>query len=276
MQFSLGFSPCPNDTFMFDALVNGKLGKSEYSFIPHIADVEALNRMCLNGELDISKMSYYTYTQLSDQYQMLTSGSALGRGVGPLLISKMPYNLHDVDRLKIAIPGANTTAAFLLQLAFPEASNLIETSFEEIEGMVMKDEVDAGVIIHENRFTYADKGLLKLIDLGAFWEEKTRLPIPLGGIAVKRSLSDEVKQGINELVANSVKFAFDQPTSSAEYVRSYAQEMDSEVLKKHISTYVNQYSVDLENEGKAAVYRMFKEKYPQNRMEIEKNFLFVN
>ena len=261
MQLSLGFSPCPNDTFMFDALVNNKINIQDLVFNTHIADVEALNELCLAESLTISKLSYHAYTYLSDQYQMLTAGSALGRGVGPLLITKMPYNLHDVDRLKIAIPGKYTTAAFLLQAAFPEAKNIVPTRFENIEPMVLNGDVDAGVIIHENRFTYEDKGLLKILDLGEFWEQKTGLPIPLGGIAIKRELRQDIKLIVNELVASSVQYAFNHPESSIDYVNKHAQEMDDQILKQHIRTYVNPYSLDLGITGKKAVRRMFIEKY---------------
>jgi len=276
MRISLGFSPCPNDTFMFDALINQKIDTQGFEFIPKIADVEELNLSCLEGSLDISKMSYHAFTHMSSKYQMLTSGSALGRGVGPLLISKMTYNLHDVDHLRIAIPGKYTTAAFLLKDAFPEVRNLIITPFDTIEKMILEDEADAGLIIHENRFTYADKGLLKIIDLGEYWEQKTDLPIPLGGIAIKRDIQEDIKLKVNELIQQSVEFAFENPDSSADYVLKHAQEMEKEVLQKHIETYVNQFSSHIGLEGKKAVKRMFIERFPEDSSKFELEYLFVS
>jgi len=276
MRISLGFSPCPNDTFMFDALVNQKIDTQGFEFEPKIADVEELNLSCLGGTLDISKMSYHAFTHMSPLYQMLTSGSALGRGVGPLLISKMTYNLHDVDHLRIAIPGQYTTAAFLLKDAFPEVRNLKTVRFDQIEDMILNDEVDAGLIIHENRFTYADKGLLKIIDLGEYWEQKTDLPIPLGGIAIRREIQEDVKLKINELVQQSVEYAFANPESSAEYVVKYAQEMQPDVLKKHIDTYVNSFSSHIGSEGKQAVKRMFMERFPEKSEKFDLEYLFVS
>lgn len=276
MRISLGFSPCPNDTFMFDALIHKKIDTGGFEFDVKIADVEELNRSCLKEEIDVSKMSYHAFMHMSKQYQMLSAGSALGRGVGPLLISKMSYNLHDVDHLRIAIPGKYTTAAFLLENAFPEVRNLVEVRFDQIEDMVLNDEVDAGLIIHENRFTYADKGLLKIIDLGDYWENKTQLPIPLGGIAVKRSLTEDIKLQINHLLRASVSYAFQNPSSSAEYVSKYAQEMSAEVCQKHIDTYVNSFSEQLGQEGKQAIQHMFLTKYPDRAADFPLEYLFVD
>jgi 1,4-dihydroxy-6-naphthoate synthase len=206
---------------------------------------------------------------------MLNAGSALGRGVGPLLITKMPYNLHDVDRLIVAIPGKYTSAHFLFETAFPEAHNKKLMHFADIEDAVLNDEVDAGVIIHENRFTYADKGLLKIIDLGEFWESKTGLAIPLGGIAIKRSIDPEIKRSFDSMLKRSIEFAYKNPDKGLDYIHQHAQEMDAEVLKMHIKTYVNEYSIDLGNTGKSAVYGLFHEKLGLNLENIQKLKLFV-
>lgn len=275
MQLSLGFSPCPNDTFMFNALINYKLDKNPFDFNLVIEDVEELNQRCLNRELDICKLSYHAYTYLYKDYQMLNAGSALGRGVGPLLITQMPYNLHDIDNLSIALPGKYTSAHFLFSTAFPNAANKVFMNFADIEQAVISGEVDAGVIIHENRFTYADKGLLKVIDLGEFWEAKTGLAIPLGGIAIKRELAESVKNDFDRMLKESVQYAYKYPEDAAEFISTHAQEMDPEVLKKHIEAYVNEYSIDLGNEGKQAVFGLFREKLNLSSENIEQLKLFV-
>jgi len=257
---SLGFSPCPNDTFMFDALVHDKTNSTELVFEPSLADVEELNQKALKGELDITKISYHAYGHLSDQYQLLNSGSALGRNCGPLLIAKneFPAEATALHPLTIAIPGKLTTANFLLSLAFPEATQKVEMLFSDIENAVLNGDVDAGLIIHENRFTYQQKGLKKIIDLGEYWESTTGLPIPLGGIAVKRDLPLATKQAIDQALKRSISFAFANPDQSFDYVRSHAQEMEKEVMYSHIELYVNKFSEDLGEEGRKAVATLFE------------------
>ncbi len=255
MTLSIGFSPCPNDTFIFDALVNGKLAHSELKLEPVLADVEALNRWAIDGKLDITKLSVGTIASVSKTYQILDAGSALGFGVGPILISKREFaaNAETLNNLKVAIPGKHTTANLLLSLAFPGIVDRKEMLFSEIEAAVLSGEVDAGVIIHENRFTYQAKGLKKIIDLGAYWEEKTKLPIPLGCIAIRRSLPEAVKHIVSERIKSSVTVAFGNPEATMPFVKEYAQEMSEAVIKQHIALYVNEFSIALGKSGREAV-----------------------
>ncbi|NUO10192.1 MAG: 1,4-dihydroxy-6-naphthoate synthase [Candidatus Brocadia sp.] len=258
MRLTLGFSPCPNDTFIFDALVNKKIDTEGLSFELTIADVEKLNKLAFQHSLDITKVSYYAYACLMQDYIVLDAGSALGNNCGPLLISKPENQNSKIEGLTIAIPGKYTTANFLLSLAFPEAMNKIEMLFSDIENAILQNNVDAGLIIHENRFTYQDKGLIKIIDLGEYWEAKTGLPIPLGGIVIKRSLPSAISQKVNHVLRKSVEYALANPASSREYVRQYAQEMAENVRKQHIQLYVNNYSISLGNTGRNAVKTLFE------------------
>ena len=259
MKLSLGFSPCPNDCFMFDAIVNRRIDLEGLEFAVHLADVEALNDAAMAGQAQITKLSYHAYAYCADRYVLLDAGSALGRNCGPLLISKRPISADEVAAggLRIAIPGKYTTANFLFSLAFPDARGKSELVFSEIEPALLRGDVDAGVIIHENRFTYQAKGLRKILDLGEFWESETGAPIPLGGIVISRLLPDEVKQRVNRLVRRSVEYAFAHRDVSLPFVRRHAQEMDEEVMYKHIDLYVNGYSVDLGAEGRRAVELLF-------------------
>jgi 1,4-dihydroxy-6-naphthoate synthase len=260
MTLSLGFSPCPNDCFMFDAIVHKRIDLEGLDFIPHLADVEALNRSAFAGEADITKLSYHAYAYCADNYALLAAGSALGRGCGPLLISKRAIERSEAaeGRLRIAIPGRFTTANFLLGLAFPAATQRTELLFSAIEDAVLDGTFDAGLIIHENRFTYESRGLKKIVDLGEFWEGETGAPIPLGGIVIRRTLPDAVKQAVNRVLRRSVEFAFAHRDASLPYVRAHAQAMSDEVMYKHIDLYVNQYSVDLGSEGRQAVTTLFE------------------
>lgn len=257
MKLSLGFSPCPNDTFIFDAIIHKKVDTEGLEFEPVIEDVEALNQMAFKQELDITKLSFHAFAHLLAHYALLDAGSALGKNVGPLLIAKTNIAQKEFKNKHIAIPGKFTTANFLLSLAFPRANYKTEMLFSDIEQAVLDDKVDAGLIIHENRFTYQDKGLVKLIDLGEYWESTTQMPIPLGGIVVRRSLDTAIQQAVNRVMSRSVAYALDNPESSREYVAQYAQEMDPEVMQQHINLYVNEYTRELGNQGKAAVQRMF-------------------
>lgn len=260
MALSLGFSPCPNDCFMFDAMVHERIDLEGLTFAPHLADVEALNREAFAGTADVTKLSYHAYAYCRASYELLDAGSALGRSCGPLLISARPITPDEVrgGRLRIAIPGVYTTANFLLGLAFPEATDRTPLVFSDIEAALLDGRFDAGVIIHENRFTYEAKGLHKIVDLGEFWEQQTGAPIPLGAIAVRRSLPRDVKQKVNRLVGRSVEFAFAHREASLPYVRAHAQEMSEDVMYKHIDLYVNQYSVDLGQDGRRAVALLFE------------------
>jgi 1,4-dihydroxy-6-naphthoate synthase len=268
MKLSLGFSPCPNDTFIFDALVNKRIDIEGLEFEVHLGDVETLNTKAFKAELDITKLSYHAFAYMTENYQLLRSGSALGKNCGPILIAKpeiadavtlsVVEGLNSqLSTLSIAIPGKYTTANFLLGIAFPEAKNKTELVFSEIENAVLEGKVDAGLIIHENRFTYQSKGLKKLMDLGEFWETKTGLPIPLGGIAIRKTLSSEVKLKVERLIRKSIEYAFANPDASKEYVRCHSQEMEASVIQSHINLYVNNYSIDLGEEGQKAVKEMY-------------------
>lgn len=258
MKLSLGFSPCPNDTFIFDALVHGKIETEGLSFEIVMEDVEALNEAAFRTDLHITKLSYHAYAYLRDKYVLLDAGSALGNNCGPLLIAKRAMPDDEVRQSTVAIPGKYTTANFLLGLAYPEITDKKEMLFSDIEGAVLREEVDAGLIIHENRFTYADRGLVKIIDLGEYWETTTGMPIPLGGIVIQRSLPEEIKQKVNRVLARSVAFAQEQPEQTMDFVRQYAQEMEASVMMAHIGLYVNDYTRDLGQRGKAAVEHMFE------------------
>jgi len=253
MKLSLGFSPCPNDTFLFDALVHNKIDTKGLTFDIHLADVEALNLMAFKGELDISKLSYHAFCYLTDQYQLLNSGSALGQNCGPLLIAKKQLTDKEIRTGPVAIPGKYTTAHFLLKMAFPNIKIVKKMLFSEIETAVLEGKVDAGVIIHENRFTYEDKGLVKLMDLGENWETQSKKAIPLGGICIKKSIDLDLKQTVDELIMDSVKYAFNNPDSSKYYVASHSQEMDPEICKQHIALYVNHFTEHLGQDGRDAI-----------------------
>jgi len=255
MKFSLAFSPCPNDTFIFDALVNQKIDTKGISFEVFLEDVQTLNEWAMQGKMDFSKISYGVWNKVKNQYQLLNSGGALGKGVGPLLITK-PGNINSVNDMTIAIPGENTTAHLLFSLAYPNATKKVFKVFHEIENAVLNGEVDAGVIIHENRFTYEAKGLKKIIDLGAYWEETQQLPIPLGGIIAKKTIDPAIIQEVDALIKQSIEYAFANYPTVAPYVIEHAQEMSEEVMRQHINLYVNNFSLDLGTEGHAAVEKL--------------------
>jgi len=259
MTLTLAFSPCPNDCFMFDAMVHGRIDTEGLTFDVRLLDIDALNAAALAGEFDATKLSFHAYPYCADNYVLLDAGSALGNGCGPLLISKreIPQSEVAAGGVRIAIPGRLTTANFLCGLAFPQAQDKTPIVFSDIEPAVLDGRFDAGLIIHENRFTYAAKGLKKIIDLGEFWEGETAAPIPLGGIVVRRALSDGVQPAVNRVMRRSVEFAFAHPEASLPYVRAHAQEMSEEVMYKHIDLYVNQYSVNLGSEGRRAIELMF-------------------
>jgi 1,4-dihydroxy-6-naphthoate synthase len=260
MTLTLAFSPCPNDCFIFDAIVNRRIDLEGLDFTVTLADVEALNKAAFAGDVDVTKLSFHAYAYCADKYVLLDAGSALGNNCGPLLISKRSISQEEVRRggLRIAIPGKYTTANFLLGLAFPEATNKVEMLFSDIEPAVLAGDVDAGLIIHENRFTYQDKGLQKIIDLGEFWEGETGVPIPLGGIVIRRALPEDVKERVNRVLRRSVEYAFAHREASRPYVRAHAQEMSEEVMYKHIDLYVNDYSVDLGPRGRQAIELLFE------------------
>jgi 1,4-dihydroxy-6-naphthoate synthase len=257
-RISLGFSSCPNDTFIFDAMVHHKIDTEGIEFEVVMADVEELNKKAKNQELDVTKISYHAFAYNSDNYCLLDSGSALGKNNGPLLVSKRKIFPDEINDIKIAIPGKNTTANLLFTVAFPKAKNKIEYLFSDIEDVVLSNEADAGLIIHENRFTYEKRGLKKIVDLGEYWENETHLPIPLGGIAIKRSIDKDLQLKINRIVRKSVEFAFKNPKSGYSYIKKNAQEMDEEVMYKHINLYVNNFSIELGKEGREAIINLYE------------------
>lgn len=257
MTLSLGFSPCPNDTFIFDAMVNGHVDTRGLTFRYVMEDVETLNQWAAQGRLEITKLSYNTFLRVSGDYALLHSGSALGKGVGPLLISKQPLDDAVMHTYRIAIPGINTTANLLLTLAYPQATNKTEMLFSSIEGAVLSGEYDAGLIIHENRFTYAQRGLLKHADLGDWWERTTGAAIPLGGIAMKRSLGAELCSTVDAIIKDSLAWSWQRYPQLTPFVTANAQEMEKDVMRKHINLYVNEYTTDLGHTGREAIATMF-------------------
>lgn len=258
MRLTLGYSPCPNDTFIFGALANGLLDTKGIDFDIVLDDVEALNKMAFAHKLDVTKLSYHAFAHLTADYKLLHAGSALGNNCGPLLVARQPLTDAEIEHARIAIPGKMTTANFLLGLAFPKAVHKSEVLFSDIEEAVCSGQFDAGLIIHENRFTYEQKGLVKLMDLGEFWERTTAMPIPLGGIVVKKELDHEVQQTVNQLIRESVEFAYAHTDQVMPYIRHHAQAMEDAVMQAHIDLYVNEYSVDLGPKGRHAVRSMFE------------------
>lgn len=270
---TLGFSPCPNDCFIFDAMIHGKIDTEGLEFKLLMEDVESLNQKAFRTELDITKLSFHAYAYLTKHYQLLNSGSALGNNCGPLLVASSKYQVSGFS--KIAIPGKYTTANFLFCLAFPQVKNKVEMVFSEIEDAVLSGKVDAGLIIHENRFTYEQKGLVKLMDLGEFWEDLAKAPIPLGGIVIKRELSEELKQKVDRVIRRSVEYAFANPKASLNFVKAHAQEMSEEVMYKHIELYVNDFSIGLGEEGKRAVKILFDKAAALGLIKEMKEEIFV-
>jgi len=260
VTLTLGFSPCPNDCFMFDAMVHRRIDLEGLEFDVRLADIEALNAAALAGQIDVTKLSFHAYAYCIGNYVLLDAGSALGRSCGPLLISKREISRDEVARggVKIAIPGKYTTAHFLLSLAFPQATDKSELLFSAIEGALLDGTFDAGLIIHENRFTYTAKGLRKIIDLGEFWEAETGAAIPLGGIVVNRALPEDVQRKVNRVMRRSVEYAFANRTASLPFVRAHAREMREDVMYQNIDLYVNDYSVDLGLDGRRAVEVLFE------------------
>jgi 1,4-dihydroxy-6-naphthoate synthase len=263
-SLSLGFSPCPNDCFMFDALVHGKIDTKHLVFEPVIEDVETLNKMAFAGKLHITKLSYHAFAYLTNAYQLLTSGSALGFNCGPLLIAKpaavekIKNDPASISSLKVAIPGRYTTANFLLSIAYPALALKTEMIFSDIEQSVIAGDVDLGLIIHESRFTYQQKGLQKVADLGEWWETYSRSAIPLGGIVIQRDISLPDRLLVNDLVRQSTEYAFANRASVMPFVKQHAQEMDEKVMQQHIDLYVNEYSIDLGDTGRKAVKLLFE------------------
>ena len=267
MKINLAFSSCPNDTFIFDALVNNKIDTEGIEFNPIIADIDKLNNWSSSHRYDITKLSYYAFTKCYEKYKLLNSGSALGNQCGPILIKRPETVLN--PNSSIAIPGELTTANLLLKIAYPSFINKTSVLFSEIEDLVCSGKFDAGLIIHENRFTFQKKRLVKVEDLGDFWFNKTNLPIPLGGIAVSRNFSEQEQKKIDHLILKSLKFSLKNKESTSKYVKAHAREMDTKVIQSHINLYVNDFSIDLGVRGRNAIIKVFEE------LHLDSNNIFV-
>ncbi len=255
MKLTLGFSPCPNDTFIFDALVNNKIDTEGIGFEVILEDVQTLNQWALEGKLAVTKLSYGVLPLVLDKYIVLNSGSALGKGVGPLLITNAEPGMKEVEDCIIAIPGENTTAHLLFSMAYPNAKNKVFLRYDEIENFVLANK-GLGVIIHENRFTYEGKGLIKIIDLGEYWEKETNNPIPLGGIVIRRNINSAIQQKVDGLIRKSIEYAYSNYPEISDYIRNHSQEMNEDIMLKHIDLYVNNFSFDLGIAGKIAVQEL--------------------
>jgi 1,4-dihydroxy-6-naphthoate synthase len=258
MKLTLGFSPCPNDTFIFDAMVHGRIDTEGLEFDYFLADVEELNRRAMNSDVDITKISIHAYAYVAENYLILESGSALGYRNGPLLISKNVLNISDLSSARIAIPGRFTTANLLFSIAWPEAKNKTEYLFSDIEDALLKEKVDAGLIIHETRFTFEKRGLRKISDLGEYWENLTGLAIPLGTIVIKRNIPEDIAVKVNRILRRSLEFAMNDSSASDDFVSVNAREIERDVMKKHIELYVNEFSLGLGQKGKEAIKELFR------------------
>jgi 1,4-dihydroxy-6-naphthoate synthase len=278
MKLTVGFSPCPNDTFIFDALVNKKIDTEGLDFDLVMEDVETLNQWALQGKLNISKISYGVLPLLLNSYDLLDPGGALGKGVGPLLVSKSSLNKsgNSFDEYLIAIPGKNTTAHLLFSLAFPGAHKKQFMTFSAIEDAILTGKVDCGVIIHENRFTYQQKGLVKLIDLGEFWEMQTGYPIPLGGIVMQKNLASDIRKKTADLIRKSLAHAFENYPALPEFVINNSQEMEEKVMRQHIDLYVNNYSVSLGKDGRQAIQKLISIYSEMNGIDPVPSVHFIN
>lgn len=258
-DLSLGYSPCPNDTFIFYALVHGKINTGDLRFREMLKDVETLNQMARRAELDITKISFHAYGHLRETYCLLRSGAALGKGCGPLIVSKKYKQMKDLQGRKIAVPGRLTTAFLLLQLFEPSLKErVIEMPFHRIIDAVRNNEADAGLIIHESRFTYQEAGLQQVLDLGEWWEKETGLPIPLGGIIAKRELGESLIREIERGIRKSLDYAFTNSAEPKSYIKKHSQEIEDSVIEQHIGLYVNDYSLDIGVDGIRAVEELFR------------------
>ena len=278
MKLTIGFSPCPNDTFIFDALINKKIDTEGFEFEAVLADVETLNQWALKAKLDITKLSFPAFFRSLQNYTLLNAGSAIGKGVGPLLITDSSQELtnEEINQASIALPGIHTTANLLFSYAYPEAIDKNFMIFSAIEEALLNKETDLGVIIHENRFTYQQKGLHKVKDLGEYWEEKMELPVPLGGIAINQSVKRSVALKVNQLIRTSLDFAFKNYPVISDYVKQHSQEMSEDVMRQHIDLYVNNYSLDLGDEGKLAIESLYEVFLELNNLETDdEDVLFI-
>jgi 1,4-dihydroxy-6-naphthoate synthase len=276
MKLTLGFSPCPNDTFIFDAMVHGRIDTEGLAFDYFLADVEELNRKALNSEVDITKISYHAFAYVARNYLILDAGSALGHRNGPLLISKRRIGISELPTLRIAIPGRYTTANLLFSIAWPEVKDKKEYLFSKIEDALLAEEVDAGLIIHETRFTYYRRGLHKLADMGEYWETLTGLPIPLGAIVIKRNIPDDISQKVNRVLRRSLEYAYKDSFASYDFVAGNAREMDSTVMNNHIKLFVNDYTLNLGSVGREAIVELFRMAGEKSVIPVLPERIFLN
>jgi 1,4-dihydroxy-6-naphthoate synthase len=268
MKLKLAFSTCPNDTYMFHAMTHHLIDTGAYKFDISLHDIEELNEQAEHTINDITKISFNAFGQLSNKFQMLSSGAALGFGNGPLIISKHKIYPDELNDVTIAIPGLKTTANLLLTILYPQVTNKITYLFSDIEEAVHSNETDAGLIIHETRFSYHKRGLQKVADLGEVWEKKYNLPLPLGGIAIRRDLDEKIKTDIEKIIAESVRFAFNNPKASVNYIKKHAQDINEEVIQKHINLYVNKYSIDIKEDGKKAIQELTTKAAQLNNLKL--------
>lgn len=285
MKLSLAYSPCPNDTFAFHAMVHNHVDTEGLSFTVELTDVDRLNKSAAEGKYDVCKLSYHAFFYLSDHYAMLRAGSAIGYNNGPLLVTRKEsvsffnddgsVHRNMLANLKVAIPGEKTTAALLLKVAYPECVKLTPVVFSEIEERVLSGEFDAGVLIHEGRFTYERKGLKLIEDLGDFWQTNTGAPVPLGGIAISRKFDNDLQQRVNRVLKRSIEFALSNPEFSKDYVCENARELETDVQKKHIELFVNNYSTDIGEMGENAVYLLYNKVLEIEPKIIKRDNLFI-
>ena len=257
MKLTLGFSPCPNDTFIFEAMVHKRVDTEGIDYDWFLSDVEVLNRKALEAAVDITKMSYHAYAHAAQNYLLLDAGSALGRSNGPLVVSRRRISPDELDNAVIAIPGRYTTANLLFSIFWPQAVNKHEYLFSDIPEAVLSGEADAGLIIHETRFTFESLGLRKVADTGELWEEMTGMPIPLGGIVINRNVSEDTALKVNRTIRRSLEYAYANPAASIDFIEKNAKEVSPDVMKEHISLFVNRFTLSLGAEGREAVEKLF-------------------
>jgi 1,4-dihydroxy-6-naphthoate synthase len=276
MKLSLAISPCPNDVFIFYALIHNKVGLKDISFEVHFLDIEELNLGALNQQFDLCKISYALVPEIAKNYNILTAGSALGKGCGPLIISphQSPFNLRPEH--SVVLPGKHTTAAALFSHFYPQITKTTHQLFSAIEPALQRHEYDAGVIIHESRFTYTDKGLTLVTDLGDLWESRYQIPIPLGGIIIRKSIEREIQHQINEAIVKSIEYAWENPDEVLDFCRVHAQETEPSVMKEHIRLYVNNYSLNIGEEGKSAIRMLFKTHQNENSCNFASDLEFID
>jgi len=257
-ELTFGYSPCPNDTFMFNAIAGQQVNVPKYRIKTILHDVETLNDLAFTATLDITKLSFYAWLKVKQNYRLLNSGAAMGFGCGPVLIARPECRKADVNQSRIVLPGQWTTAHLLFRLWAPEAEHRLFTPYDNIFQSLSSGKADFGVIIHESRFTFTSEGFVEVVDLGRWWEERTGFPIPLGGIAVREELGGPMIRSIDAAVKKSIQTANAFPKKTFAYIRQHAREMDEAVLQSHIQTFVNEYSLELPPEGIRAIATLEK------------------